>query len=315
MASDLSPIHPELRQVWKKFPRITFNRWTTPIFQSLTRLRPIAKRPADILVDQLFIQARDGKYKIRLRVYKSITVSEPAPALLWIHGGGYIVGSPEQDEAYAFEIATELGIVVVSVDYRLAPQHPFPTPLDDCYSALAWIHTNAQRMAIDPRRIATGGASAGGGLAANLVQLAHDRGEIQPAFQLLVYPMLDDKTALRTEIAHAELLTWNQESNRYGWEAYLQQPAGSAQVPAYSVAARREDFTNFPPAWIGAGTLDLFHAEDVAYAQKLKDCGVTCEIVAVPGAFHGFEALNDDAPIIRDFRKSQKSALKRYLFP
>jgi acetyl esterase/lipase len=315
MADDLTAIHPELREVWKKIPRLTFNRWNVRIFQWLTRLQPGPHIPEGIDLEQVYVQSQDGKQAIRLRVYKSKHVTALAPALVWIHGGGFIIGSPEQDDAYAFELARELGIVIVSIDYRLAPQHPFPTPLDDCYTALQWVHTHTQQMGVDPSRIAVGGASAGGGLAANLVQLAQDRGEIPLVLQLLVFPMLDDKTALRTNLPHAELMIWNQKSNRFGWESYLHQACGSNPVPHYAVAFEREDLTGFPPAWIGVGTLDLFHDEDVAYAQKLRNCGVDCELVIVPGAFHGFDVLNDGVSVIQDFRKSQMAALKRYLFP
>jgi acetyl esterase/lipase len=313
MTHDLTPIHPELRKVWRKFPRVTYSRRNVRIFQWLSRLRLKHKIPADILLDQIHVPNQDGKYTIRLRVYKSKQIATPAPALVWIHGGGFILGSPEQDDAYMFELTKELGIVVVSIDYRLAPQHPFPTPLDDCYAALKWVYAHPQRLSIDPNRIAIGGGSAGGGLAANLVQLATDRGEVPVVFQLLIAPMLDDRTALRTEIPHTELMIWNPESNCFGWESYLHQACGSEDVPPYSVASRREDFAGFPPAWIGVGTLDLFHDEDVAYAQKLRISGVECELVIVPGAFHGFTAFNDDVPIIHDFRQSQMMALKKYL--
>lgn len=312
MAKDLTVIHPELRQVWKKFPRFSFNRWNYRILQWLTKLQPKPKIPADILVDQINIQSQDGKHTIRLRVYKSKQTAAPAPVLVWIHGGGFIIGSPELDDTYMFELVKELGIVVVSIDYRLAPQNPFPAPLDDCYAALKWVHTHPENLGIDPNRIAVGGASAGGGLAASLVQLAHDQGEVQPVFQLLVYPMLDNATALRTDIPHLDLMIWNQKSNRFGWESYLQQPVGSDNPPPYSVPARREDLTGFPPAWIGVGTLDLFHDEDLAYAQKLKNCGIDCEVVIVPGAFHGFDAFNDDVSVIHDFRKSQMTTLKKH---
>jgi acetyl esterase/lipase len=313
MPTDLTAIHPELRAVWKKFPRLTFNRWTTPLFDWLTRLQPRPNVPAGVGLEQINIPGQDGQHNIRLRVYRPQPLAAPAPVLVWLHGGGFIVGTPEQDDAYAFGLAQEVGIVVVSVDYRLAPRHPFPAALDDCDTALQWVHAHPQPLGIDPRRIAVGGASAGGGLAACLAQRTHDRGAIRLALQLLVYPMLDDRSALRAAVPHAELLTWNQASNRFGWEAYLQQACGSEPLPPYSVAARRADCSGLPPAWIGVGTLDLFHAEDLAYAQKLRDGGVECDLVVVPGAFHGFDALNDQAAVIRDFRQSQMTALRRCL--
>jgi acetyl esterase/lipase len=150
-------------------------------------------------------------------------------------------------------------------------------------------------------------------LAAALAQVARDRHEITPAFQLLVYPMLDDRTSLRTDLITQGHYIWNQASNRFGWESYLGKPCGSAEVPRYAVPARREDLAGLPPAWIGVGTLDLFHDEDVAYARRLQDCGVVCELVVVPGAFHGFDMGPTKLQVVQDFRNSQVAALKRYL--
>ena len=315
MATDLTAVHPELRKMWKTFPRMSFNRWNRPLLHGLVKLMPKMKTPEGILVDQAYIPSKDGAHQIRLRLYKPQESVSPAPALVWMHGGGYIIGTPEQDDGRVFELVKALGIVVISVDYRLAPRHPFPAPLEDCYAALEWVHSHPQKLGIDPERIAIAGLSAGGGLAASLVQLAHDRGEIKPVFQLLLSPMLDDRTVLRTGLPHAALLTWNANSNCYGWESYLQQPAGAEQVPAYAVPARREDLSGLPPAWIGVGTLDLFYDENLAYGQRLKDSGVACEVLTLPGVYHGFDALNDQLDVIRQFRAAQTQALKKYLFP
>lgn len=146
-------------------------------------------------------------------------------------------------------------------------------------------------------------------------QVAHDRGEVRVAFQLLIYPMLDDASALRANVPHPDLLVWNQASNRFGWESYLGQPCGSATVPPYAVPARRTDLTGLPAAWIGVGTLDLFHDEDVAYAQQLRAHGVACDLVIVPGAFHGFDTFETKLAVVQDFQTSQLEALRRVLFP
>ncbi|HEX2619291.1 MAG TPA: alpha/beta hydrolase [Phototrophicaceae bacterium] len=313
MARDLTPVHPELRQRAKNFPRLSFNRWNVRLFQWLTRLQPKPKIPNGIQVDQTYIQSGDQKHRLRLRIYKPETLLTVSPVLLWMHGGGLIIGSPEQNDRPMFQIVSELGIVVVSVDYRLAPNHPFPAPLDDCYSALKWVHDQGKTLGIDPNRIAIGGESAGAGLAASLVQLAHDQGEIHPIFQLLIYPMLDDRSALRTDVPHLELLTWSQQNNRFGWESYLGQVGGSDNLPPYAVPARREDLTGFPPAWIGIGTLDLFYDEAVTYAQKLQRYSVACELVVIPGTFHGFDQFDHDLPIVQAFRQSQIAALRKHL--
>jgi acetyl esterase/lipase len=148
-------------------------------------------------------------------------------------------------------------------------------------------------------------------LAAALAQRAHDQLEIKPIFQLLVYPMLDDRTVLRAELDDSLNVTWDQRSNRFGWESYLGGQAGAQHAPAYAVPARRADISGLPPAWIGVGSLDIFHDEDVAYAQRLNACGVACELMVVPGAFHGFDVFNPKLPVVRDFRNSQIAALKK----
>jgi acetyl esterase/lipase len=167
---------------------------------------------------------------------------------------------------------------------------------------------------VDEKRIAVGGASAGGGLAAALAQLAHDQREVGPVFQLLLYPMLDDRTALRPDLDDGSNVTWNQESNRYGWESYLGRKCGEQDLPEYAVPARRRDLSGLPPAWIGVGTVDLFHDEAVAYAQRLRECGVKCELQIVPGAFHGFDVFDPQPQVVQDFRRSQISALRRIFF-
>jgi acetyl esterase/lipase len=207
-----------------------------------------------------------------------------------------------------------LGITVVSVDYRLAPKHPFPAALEDSYAALLWVGSQSQQLGVDTKRIAVGGASAGGGLAAALAQLAHDRGELNPIFQLLVYPMLDDRTVLQADMDDSSSLVWTQASNRYGWESYLGQPCGSESVPAYAVPARLSDLSGLPPSWIGVGELDLFHNEDLAYARRLAKSGVECELLVVPGAFHGFDVFDQQIPIVQEFRKSQIAALSKHLY-
>jgi acetyl esterase/lipase len=315
MAKDITVVHPELREMAKMFPKLPFRRWNIRFFRWLAKFQPQVKRPDTVHIEEIYIQSQDPEHKIRLRIYKPRRMAMPSPILVWMHGGGYLIGQPEQNDAYMFRLVQELGIMIVSIDYRLAPEHPFPTPLEDCYTALKWVHDQAERLGIAPNRIAIGGESAGGGLAASLVQLAHDRGEVHPIFQLLVYPMLDDRTTLRKDIRNTAWITWTVDNNRLGWEAYLKQVVGSGDVPAYSVPSRRESLSGLPPAWIGVGTLDLFYEENLAYAQALQSCGVDCEIMIIPGAFHGFDQFDPKITVVEEFRKSQIQALKKHLFP
>lgn len=310
-----SPIHPELQKIARRTPRFTLNSKIAWVMNTLISWLPAPKTPKDITIENVVIKGQDAQ-TIRLRVYKPISPpATPMPVLIWLHGGGYVIGKPEMDDRLCTEYVREAGIVVVSVDYRRAPQHPFPAGLEDSYAALKWVASHSEQLHADAKCIAIGGASAGGGLAAALAQCAFDRQEVPPAFQLLIYPMLDDRTVLRADIDDSNNVAWNHKSNRFGWQSYLGQECGSDTVPAYSVPARRQDLAGLPPAWIGVGTLDIFHNEDVVYGQRLTESGVECEMVIIPGAFHGFDALGFHIPIVQDFRASQIAALKKHLCP
>ncbi len=314
MEDRFSKIHPELQRAARWAPSITFSNRNLWLIRLLVRLMRTPKTP-EVLVQSIRIPGRDDRTRIRLRVYRPRSVALPTPALVWLHGGGYVMGRPELDDVRCTQYVRQSGITVVSVDYRCAPKHPFPAGLEDSYSALKWVGSHSQELGVDAKRIAVGGESAGGGLAASLAQLAHDRQEVKPVFQLLLYPMLDDRTVLRTDVGDRSHIAWNQKSNRFGWESYLGKKCGPGDVPEYAVPARREGLSGLPRAWIGVGTVDLFHEEDMAYARRLKECGVECEVCAVPGAFHGFDRFAPQAPVVRHFRESQISALKRSLFP
>lgn len=314
MKPPLSEIHPDLRSIASKIPQFTFNGKTLWLLRLLMRLQRGSNGPADTLIENRLIPTQDNQTKIRLRLYRPKSMTVPVPVLLWLHGGGFILGKPEVDDTICIPFACELGIVIVSVDYRCAPEHPFPIPLEDSYAALKWVASQAMELGIDPNRIAIGGESAGAGLAAAVVQFAYDQKEVNIVFQLLTYPMLDDRSSTRPDVIRQGFILWNQASNRFGWKAYLGKNSGAA-ASAYAVPSRREDLSGLPPAWIGVGTLDLFHNEDVAYAQQLRQRGVPCEICEVPGAFHGFDFVAPQSQVVQDFRKSQIAALKHYLFP
>jgi acetyl esterase/lipase len=310
MKKDYSKIHPQLQQSAKMFPNLTYSKLNVWLVNLLSRLMPASKPPQDVSIENVLIAGKYDKQKIRLRIYKPKSSNEAMPVLVWLHGGGYILGSPEQDDVSCIQYVREVGITVVSVDYRLAPKYPFPAGLEDCYTTLKWIVSHAQQLGIDDKRIAIGGGSAGAGLAASLAQYANDQNEIKIIFQLLIYPMLDDRTVLRTDIDDSNNITWNQKSNKFGWESYLGKKCGDENMPEYSVPARRKNLSGLPTTWIGVGTLDIFYDENMAYAQKLKEAGVPCETCVVSGAFHGFDVFDPQIPVVQEFRKSQITALK-----
>lgn len=288
-------IHPELRRAARFVPRFSIQPWALPLVRKLTDLG----KPSDAGVDVLTLPSGAG-----VRLYRPANAAGPTPALLWIHGGGYLFGTAAQDDGVCRQYVERLGITVAAVDYRLAPEHPYPIPVEDCYSVLTWL---ARLPGIDSDRIAIGGASAGGGLTAALAFLARDRAEVTPVLQILSYPMLDDRS-VDPSLDDTGFRLWNPASNRVGWQSYL----GGAD-PAVAVPARRNDLAGLPPAWLGVGTLDLFHREDLAYAERLDAAGVPCEVHVVPGAFHGFDRIAAKSSIARAYFDSQATSLRKAL--
>ncbi len=239
----------------------------------------------------------DAAAGVVVRVHRPVGVDGDLPCVYWMHGGGLVLGSHEQDDARFDRWCTLFGCVGVSVEYRLAPETPYPGPLDDCYAGLRWVHDNANEIGVDRSRIGIGGNSAGGNLAAGLALLARDRGELPVAFQLLIYPMIDD----RQMTASSQWLDpiWPPSANRYGWTAYLGAAKGGPDVPIYAAAARATDLVGLPPTLISVGAIDGFSDEDIDFAVRLRHAGVPVELHVYPGAPHGFDSLAPTSVIAR----------------
>lgn len=272
------------------------------------------QRAAAKVVPQLPVGARweevpgvPGAPPVRVVVYDRTDRTRPSGVLVWVHGGGRVLGGAAFDHEICSELAERAGILVVSVDYRLAPDHPFPAALDDIIATLAWLQDRADELGVDPARVAVGGASAGGGLAAEAAQRAHDE-RIPLAFQLLVYPMLDDRT-LPGRVERKPWWVWTPAHNRYAWTAYLGHPAGEAEDRPYAVAARRGDLTGLAPAWIGVGQVDLFLREASVYAHRLETAGVPVELHVEPGMPHGADQGSPEVPSMVVFRDRMARAL------
>jgi acetyl esterase/lipase len=274
---------------------------------------PVVPLPDDVSLEDRYAPGPDGAPDLMVRLYRPATLPASAPAFYWVHGGGMVLGNVEMNDLYCAIIARQLNVLVTSVEYRLAPEHPFPAPVEDCYAGLKWLRFAADELGIDPGRIAIGGGSAGGGLAAGLALLARDRGEVDVCFQMLVFPMLDDRNATHSSQMVTDDRVWNLDSNIAGWNAYLDGRAGEDDVSPYAAPARATDLAGLPPAYINVGMLDLFRDEDIAYAQALMAAGVPVELHVYPGAFHGSPGMVPGAALSKRWSADERAALDRAL--
>lgn len=293
-----------------------------PLFQGMAALGPLTAeniaerrmmysvfepfRPVPSVVEQT-IPGPTGAPDVGIYVINAGGANRPG--ILYMHGGGFVLGSPKAIMPRLQDMALALDCVIVAVAYRLAPETPFPWALEDNYAGLKWLYANAATLGVDRTRLAILGESAGGGHAAMLAITARDRGEVPILYQALVYPMLDDRIgSTRQTPPHIGRLGWRAADNRFGWSSLLGVPAGSAQVPAGSVPARTENLAGLPPAFIAVGALDLFVEEDIDYARRLIEVGVGAELHVYPGAPHGFDMLETETR--RQFTTSLQTALK-----
>jgi acetyl esterase/lipase len=250
--------------------------------------------PSDVV--ERIDRVAPGDPDVPVRIHQAIGRDPaPLPCVLSFHGGGLVMGTYDGDAALFDAWCPKLGIVGVAVEYRLAPEVPYPGALDDAYTALRWTHEHADELGIDRDRIGVRGISAGGGLAAALALLVRDRGESLLAFQLLDCPMLDDRQCTPSS-QQDDLAVWSREANAFGWRSYLGDRYGTDDVPHTAAAARAVDLSGLPPAFVSVGSVDGFRDEDVDYALRLNQAGVPCELHVYPGAPHGYQfAATSDA--------------------
>ncbi len=263
-------------------------------------------------VEDHLVAGPQGAPEVMVRVYTPSGLDSPVPALYWMHGGGMVMGRAAKDDPKCKQVASDLGCTVASVEYRLAPEHPYPAAIGDCFAGLAWFSSHADQLGIDPDRIAVGGASAGGGLAAALAIMARDRG-VKIIYQQLICPMLDDRNTTRSShyVHHPKL--WNRKANLAGWGALLGEARGTDRVSPYASPARIEVMAGLPPAFIIVGELDLFVDECIDYAQRLTTAGIPTELHVLPGAVHGTQLYLPEAGASKRWMMMETEALREAL--
>ncbi|WP_250031114.1 alpha/beta hydrolase [Paractinoplanes maris] len=255
------------------------------------------------------IPGPEGEPDLTVRVYRPVNATGTLPGVYFIHGGGMIMGSVEGEDVPATLICDRTQAIVVSVEYRLSPEHPHPAPVEDCYAGLVWMAKNAAELGFDPDRLAIYGASAGGGLTIATALLARDRGGPAVKYMMPIYPMIDDTNTTASSEEIVDIGIWDRAGNVEAWAWYL----GGKPADQYAAPTRASDLSGLPPAFIDVGTVDLFRDEDIAFAQRLMAAGVPTELHVHPGSYHAAETFAADAALSQRIWAMRLDALKRAL--
>jgi acetyl esterase/lipase len=311
--SVLHRIDPELLPLFLKAPmpdlvdlplaRLQFHRYVQP---------PYAAPPDPRVTHKDVVAPGNGESpQVKLRIFHPVGKESPLPCVFWTQGGGYVLTSANMDDPWCEELAMRHSCVVVSVDWRRAPEHPYPAASEDCYTGLAWVVAQSDALGIDPRRIVIGGHSSGGGSTASMALMVRDRGEFTVAHQLLIYPMIDDTNTTPSSYQVTDPELWNRACNQIGWKHFLGNSYGTADVSPYAAPARMKNLAGSIPASILTGELDLFRDENQTYAARLVDANVPVELHVYPGAPHGFDRVAPYAKVSRSFFADRDAILDR----
>ena len=306
--------HEDLRSyssLLKIVPLLKKHKWLTKFLQVLVGLTN-GKDVEGLKCEEVYVPSSDGSYQIRVRMYCPLQSEGPLPAMLYCHGGGYLNGNPEATGFIFKDLIERRPCVIVAPDYRKAYTKPYPGAFDDCYDTLLWLKDNAASLGVSPDRIMVAGHSAGGGLAAAVTLKARDTGDVNIAFQMPIYPMIDDQQP-NDPARNIDTLLWNTDTNRIGWNAYLADlKRQGAEIPAYAAPARNSDYRGFPPTITFVGTLEPFYWETAVYAETLKEAGVDVAFEVYEGCFHGFELIMPKADISKQAWKFFFGSYERF---
>lgn len=306
-------VDPEIAPMLDAFPSFDLSAETLPVVRAMFDT-PVPDAPAPALEpEQVLIHGRNGAPDVRVLIFDPPGRTSQA-AILHIHGGGMVLGYAAANDVANAVLAVALGVMIVSVDYRLAPETPFPGPQDDCMAALDWIVANAVARRIDPSRIAVMGESAGGGLAASVALMARDEGHVSLRAQFLTYPMLDHRTGTeqRPGLAHTGEFIWTRSSNRFGWDSLRGGYGCNDARAGWFSPSLAEDLSGLPPTFIATGALDLFLEEDLEYVRRLATAGVCVALHVYPGAFHAFNMM-PTARITQNYNRDLAAAISTML--
>jgi acetyl esterase/lipase len=306
-------ILPELREAYSQFPGFQLEEnleWSRSLVSA-----PPAKRSAHVNTTNRKIPGAAGEMLVKIYEPAGRDI-EKLPAMLWIHGGGYVLGHPDMDDELCERFVQTARCVVVSVDYRLAPEHPYPAAIEDCYAGLVWMTEEAELLGIDKNRVAIAGASGGGGLTAALALMARDKGGPSIIFQMPLYPMLDNRniTPSSHEITEDDAI-WNRTDNIAAWNMYLGEKNDVSGISPYAVPSRAHNLAGLPPTYTCVGQLDLFRDETIEYVTQLAQAGVDVEFHLYPGCFHLFEIFVPEAEVSQRAVQSYMDAMAQALHP
>lgn len=297
--------------------KIINNTFTQPKLRLIHKLMKIIRlrvKEDTMHITEEWIPRKDGS-KLRICIFKPIKRKNNVPGVLWLHGGGYAIGAPEQAKVMAKKFIEMSGCVVIAPDYRLSVEAPYPAALEDSYTVLLWMKNQAENLGIKTEQLMVGGDSAGGGLTAALTLYARDKGEVAIAFQMPLYPMLDDRMTSKSAKENNAPI-WNTKSNYNGWKLYLGNLFGTPDVPYYAAPARVKDYTKLPPAATFVGELEPFRDETIQYVENLRKAGIAVDFKMYKGCYHAFDTICPKAKVSKEatdfIMESFKYAVSHY---